>query len=549
MLTIRGIPLVLVLALAGGCKHHSGNTNGGTDGGGGSSGGGGAAGSGNGDGGMTSCPTYQTLCNGVCIATTVDPDNCGGCGIVCSPTQACSAGACSSSCLPGLTICNRSCVDVTTDNGNCGVCGHACPPGQGCSGGSCVPTAPIGPAPTQCMGGGPPIVINNGGNATCTGNLAQTTFTWGLCSCTNVSSTSKLLVDAFDSTKGPYMPGGLGGGVGLDGALHATSEVDVFGAMWASASGGVTTTANTSVHQELHVGGPLSTQRFAVGGDGYVVGNITGAPLSFAGKLYQPASATISGSVTYSSLVHQPVTVAPPCECAADKIIPVAAIVAAHQTMNDNAAIGLAADLFTRPNSYQRLDLPCGQYYLDAIRPTGALAIVAHGHTALFVGGDIATTNTLVITLDPTATLDLFVAGTISTGAAFKLGSPNYPALSRAYVGGTQTLMFTSNVTLAGDLYAATAPLNWTSNTDAYGAIYAGNFTSTSDTAIHYDLQVLHAGSDCPMPADGGAPQCGSCSDCGNQACVGGTCGACTSNDQCCAPLVCSKGSCVPFIP
>jgi hypothetical protein len=47
---------------------------------------------------------------------------------------------------------------------------------------------------------------------------------------------------------------------------------------------------------------------------------------------------------------------------------------------------------------------------------------------------------------------------------------------------------------------------------------------------------------------DAGSPACGTCSDCNNQACVAGRCGACTTDSQCCAPLICQAGYCLPQI-
>ena len=64
------------------------------------------------------CPTYQSFCNGTCIPTSIDPKNCGRCGVKCEGALACSAGACSSTCLPGLDSCSNSCVDRWTDNNN-----------------------------------------------------------------------------------------------------------------------------------------------------------------------------------------------------------------------------------------------------------------------------------------------------------------------------------------------------------------------------------------------------------------------------------------------
>jgi len=231
----------------------------------------------------------------------------------------------------------------------------------------------------------------------------------------------------------------------------------------------------------------------------------------------------------------------------------VASWVTTAKTVNDNALIGLDPALLNKGTNPSRVDLPCGRYYLDAINATGELAIVAHGKTALFVGGNIQSSALLDITLDPTAELDIVVGGTIVTGAKLKIGSPNYPALCRTYVAGSAQLTITSDTVLATNLYAANAPVVWTSNTDAFGAVFAGDFKSTSDTAIHYDRQVVKMGERCPPPppvtgdggkSDGGIPTCGICKDCGNQACINGACGQCGSSADCCAPLVCKNGKC-----
>src|SRR5262249_28305249 len=111
---------------------------------------------GHGGDGANPCPIYQSYCNGTCVSTG-DPNNCGGCGIVCSGTQVCSGNACAAGCMPSLTACNQACVDTKSDNGNCGGCGHACPMGQGCVDGSCVAAVPLGPPPAKCAGGGPPV--------------------------------------------------------------------------------------------------------------------------------------------------------------------------------------------------------------------------------------------------------------------------------------------------------------------------------------------------------------------------------------------------------
>ena len=489
------------------------------------------------------CPIYQSFCGGTCIPTTVDPKNCGGCGVQCPPTEACAGGACSATCLPPSVKCGQYCVDTTTDNNNCGACGTVCPSGQACIGGQCGGGAiSLGPAPSKCAGGGPPIVI---GSNTCLGNLAQTTFPWALASCTDVSFNGGLFTDAFDSSKGPYAPGGLGGGVGLDGNYSTTSKTQIWGTLWSSAAGGLTNGANMIVKQDLHVGGPLTTtSQLTVGDDAWLAGNVSASGgLSVGKTLHLSAGNTMSGTVTYGTLVNNvPVTVPPAVDCS--KLPPIAAWVAAQKTSNDDALIGLDPNALATPLGHPaRLDLPCGIYYLTSINNGGdPVVIVAHGHTALFIDGDLTAGDPTTFTLDPTATFDVFLSGVVKpwSGAAFNLGSPNYPALCRLYAGGSADTVLTGG-SIGGDFYAGSSAIKASSTWVVYGAIFAGSFYNSSETTIHYDRATLADGAPCGPPPS----TCSSCSDCGNQACVNGTCGSCTSNAQCCQPLVCQGGTCV----
>ncbi len=507
-------------------------------------------------GGACQCPIYQSFCNGVCIPTSGDPQNCGGCGIVCPTGQACSAGQCGAACLPPLVQCGQTCVDPQTSNQNCGACNSPCPTGQGCSGGQCVPAVSVsGTGPNGCVGGGPPIVVGGTGGA-CTGNTAQTTFTWAMCSCGDVSMNGRMVTDAYNSAQGPYAPGGVGGGVGLNGAFNATSRDVIGGSLWSSAAGGLSTGSTTDVAQELHVGGPTSTTAsISVGLDGFFGGNVDGTngTIAVTGTMYLDTGKTLTGSVTYGALVHQPVTVPPPCACGS-QLLPVAAWVAAQRPPNnDNTTIGLDPNALAAPlHAPARLDLPCGSYYLSSIDNGGdPVTIAAHGHTALFVDGNV-TAGPINFTLDPTATFDIFLTGVLTpwSGADVNLGSPNYPALCRLYAGGTAPTLLTGG-NLAGDLYSGASALQASSTLTFYGSLFVGSFYNSSETYIHYDTANLAAGAACPVvsPApDAGADAgvaCGSCKDCGNQACVNGTCGQCTSSSQCCPPLVClGNGAC-----
>lgn len=72
-----------------------------------------------------------------------------------------------------------------------------------------------------------------------------------------------------------------------------------------------------------------------------------------------------------------------------------------------------------------------------------------------------------------------------------------------------------------------------------YGAVFGGDYKANGSTTIHYDRAAVEQDQGCPPPTG-----CSSCLDCGNQAGVNGACGECTSDAQCCPPLVCVGGSC-----
>jgi hypothetical protein len=514
----------------------------------------------------------------MCIPTSVDPNNCGKCGNMCAGSAstgalACSGGQCQTWCLPGLTLCpnDHTCSDTANDNAHCGSCTNACPMGQGCVAGQCVPSIPLMGTPPMCVGGGPPIVNppNQGG---CLGGLAATTFRWTLCSCKDVQLMDLILVDAFDSTKGPYMPGGMGGGVGADNSYHSSASSvppsgGIWGDLWAASSMGINDDGDDMVKHELRSGGPLGANgSLSIGADAYANGSVSGG-ITIGGRLYVPSGANV-GVTPAGGIVRAPVSFAPPCDCAANQLVPIAAMVQAHTSPNnDNAAIGLNENVLASPGGPSRLDLPCGSYYLSSIHPGVPVTIWAHGQTALYIGQDVAPSDDIAFGVDPAGAFDIFIAGTLSTQAKLTIGSPNYPALTRTYIGSTTGVTFSSEANIAGNIYAAYGLVNWSAGTDAYGSVFAGNFNASAETRIHYDTAVLRSGNGCPPPSgggpgdaggsgsggasgggSGGGSGCGSCRDCLNQACINGQCTSCRTSADCCSPLICVGGACVPAI-
>jgi len=95
-----------------------------------------------------SCPAPLVICSNTCADTRFDPSNCGGCGDLCSlpnvASDGCISGACSvGACNSGYANCNGvagdGCeIDTVTDPNNCGGCNIVCPGGTICDTGSCV---------------------------------------------------------------------------------------------------------------------------------------------------------------------------------------------------------------------------------------------------------------------------------------------------------------------------------------------------------------------------------------------------------------------------
>ena len=230
------------------------------------------------------CPSYQTLCNGQCIPTSMDPANCGACGTVCTGNLACSGGTCSPTCLPGLDKCGNVCVDRKIDNNHCGACDNKCPAGQGCVNGQCAPGVPTSPPPAKCAGGGPPI----GGTPGLGGCLGAPdgvkTFSGGLFVWKS-AVLRRISTDGYDSTKGPYQPGGLGAGIGANENHGASGSGEVWGTLWIAGSGGITPSLAHTIKAETRAGGPLKSGggMFTVGRDAYAAGEVDG-PVAIAGS-------------------------------------------------------------------------------------------------------------------------------------------------------------------------------------------------------------------------------------------------------------------------
>lgn len=97
------------------------------------------------------CLPGLTACGTLCTDTSSDPDHCGGCANPpCSSGQFCVGGHCTGGpCTAGTTPCavagRTACVDLASGLPFCGGCGIVCAPTERCAAGLCQRYAPATP--------------------------------------------------------------------------------------------------------------------------------------------------------------------------------------------------------------------------------------------------------------------------------------------------------------------------------------------------------------------------------------------------------------------
>jgi len=362
------------------------------------------------------------------------------------------------------------------------------------------------PRDQYCEGEGPPVLVGDGAGGTdiCTGEIAEATFRFALCTCADYSGSNSLTIDSFDSSLGPFVSGQPGGSLGTNEHIEANGTITVGGDVIAAGALGISVAPTLDVGGNLADGGPLGTASatVTVAGDAQVAGDLSLAAMTVDGTLTVPAAAQIdvADSSGIPNLVRAPVSVAPPCACDPTDLLDVAGYVEAHRNANHNEDIGLDPTLLDDFTGEASLDLPCGLFFLDRIRGDGDLTITVDGRTALFVAQGIDLQAGMTVVVEPGGELDLFVSGNVVAWDAVTLGSAETPAKVRFYVGGAGSLSFSAPGTFGGNLYAPLVNVALSGGADVYGSMFVNRVASSAPLQVHYDRNVLDASDDCPEP-------------------------------------------------
>jgi hypothetical protein len=221
-----------------------------------------------------------------------------------------------------------------------------------------------------------------------------------------------------------------------------------------------------------------------IGQGGRVDGNLVAA-----GRVSGADQLELTGELTAGA--------APPCDCAEERLLDIAALVNAARDDNDNDALGLDARELAGFNSDQERTLPCGRYFLTRLAGAGALSIRAQGNVALFVEGNVELDQTLTLQPEPGARLSVFVAGNMRVGGAFTLGGdPSGSERSALYLASRGTLNLRGSTRVVGALYAPRAELVAAGDLEVFGSLFVRRAAPEGDLVLHQDVAAVES-ADC----------------------------------------------------
>lgn len=346
------------------------------------------------------------------------------------------------------------------------------------------------PDPDACRSPGVTAVgVDGTERSACAAALASRWFRHALCTCEDASVLS-FDSDGFDSSLGLHSPGQPGGPVGVDGNWTGlTSAASVADSLTIAGASTARFLLSLTTASDLLVQGALSvTGRLQVGRDARVRGALTATAGTIGRDLYQPDGALTLGAVEVDGLtLVDDVQIEPPCGCSRD-LLDVAQTVARGWERNDNAQLGLNAQIL-RVSEVLDLELPCGRYFLEGASelPPGSLRVT--GRVALFIAGDLAPPEDLLLDLAEGAELDLFVSGNLDLTHAPSWGERARPAALRLYVGGSSPIRLEHD--LAAALYAPGAPVfSGSSERAVFGALFVRSLDAVS-LDVHHDRALL----------------------------------------------------------
>jgi hypothetical protein len=350
------------------------------------------------------------------------------------------------------------------------------------------------------------------GSGACASSVAAATFTSAVCSCEDTNVAGFLRTRSFRSSAGPNAPEELGGSVGVNRDYITAGYADIGGSFTITGERDVGFGGYLEVGEDvranpgLDIAGVLDVGRDAfLESDAFVLGRV-----GIGRDLTLEAGANIGG-INFVDVGGErrteSVDIAPPCGCAPEQVIDVAALVDAAEADNDNAAAGLDPDdLNVVVGIGAEASLSHGRYYIHQLGGVGSFTLRVSGKVALFVADDLVATGLFRVELEPDAELDVFVRDNMVVTGAALFGDPARPSATRIYVGGTGDIAIAGAGAFVGNLYAPSANILVGGFGKVFGSLFGKNVNAAGFLDLGYDSSVTEGGESCPPVEDGAIP-------------------------------------------
>ena len=348
---------------------------------------------------------------------------------------------------------------------------------------------------------------------TCAAEIAAETFASALCSCEDTNVAGYLRTRGFRSGDGPDAPELLAGNVGVNRDYITAGYADIGGSFTVAGERDVAFGGFLNSGEDLRfnpafdVAGVVDVER-----DAFLAGSVRAFGRVGIGRdLHMAAGAGFRGIalVDVGGVEHtEAITVEPPCPCGPGQLIDVPALVAAAETDNDNASVGLEPDDFNLVVGIgAELTLPTGRFYINQIAGVGAVTLHVTGKAALFVADDLLATGLFRVELAPDAEIDIFVRDNLVVTGAAAFGDSARPSATRVYVGGTGDVSIAGAAAFSGNLYAPSANVLIGGFGRVDGSVFGKNITAAGFLSVGYDASVGEGGEGCPPVEDGEIPR------------------------------------------
>lgn len=351
----------------------------------------------------------------------------------------------------------------------------------------------------------------------CAPRLGAETFTSAVCSCEDTRVAGYLKTESFSSS-GRDAADGAGsslapGSVSVNGDYATAGYADVSGSLTVAGERDIAFGGYLRAGEDVRLSPGLDVAgRVDIGRDAFLrrAARVFGR-VEIGRDLYLGAGAALNGIAVVDvggERRSEVVNIEPPCACAPEQVIDVAALVGAAETDNDNDRAGLSVDALNAVVGIgAEATLPGGRYFIQQLGGLGALTLHVTGKTALFVGDDVIATGTFRVELEPEAELDLFVRDNLVITGAARFGDPERPSATRVYVGGTGDVAIAGASTFVGNLYAPSASILVGGLGRVRGALFGKNVTAAGFLDLGYDASIREAGEACPPLAPTDIPR------------------------------------------